>query len=493
MHTIHTASEKPQPAIASRRPASGGEPRIAIIGGGITGLTSAFYLARAGYQVSLFESGDHAGGLAASFDFGPFHWDRFYHCILTSDSSLLRLLEDLDLTPELRWRTTEVGFYSKNRLFCMTRPMDLLRFPHLSLVSKLRFALGTIYAARFADGSRLEDEPLLPWVRRIFGRQLTEEIWDPLLRCKLGSMRERASAAFLWATLKRLYSTREKTAEKKERLGFVTGGYRRVLDRLLERTTSMGVQIHLGSAVSGVERVDGQDGVTVHANGTSERFDRVLLTVPNRIAARLCPAFPSDYCARLCDVQYLAMICVVLVLRRPLSPFYVTNITQQARFTGVIEMTNLIGTESTAGYSLVYLPKYTDSTDPLFAMDDAAVWTEFSRDLYSMHPKLRGTEIAARYVFRERFVQPVPTLGYSRILPPLETPVPGVFLANTSQIVNDTLNNNAMTAIARNACQRIIDSLAQQPTPAAREGASRGRSHFIGPEPGAQAATEAIA
>jgi protoporphyrinogen oxidase len=76
---------------------------IGIVGAGITGLTSAFYLLRAGARVTVLESGSQVGGLATHFNFGPFSWDKFYHCVLTSDTALLKLIDDLSLTSELRW------------------------------------------------------------------------------------------------------------------------------------------------------------------------------------------------------------------------------------------------------------------------------------------------------------------------------------------------------------------------------------------------------
>jgi protoporphyrinogen oxidase len=429
-------------------------PHIAVIGAGITGLTTAFYLLRAGYRVTILEAREAAGGLASSFDFGPFHWDKFYHCILTSDASLLGLIEDLDLSPELAWTTTEVGFFSQDKLYRMTRPADLLAFPHLSLLDKLRFGLGTLYAARFCDGRGLEDVPLRDWVIRIFGERLHREIWDPLLRCKLGEFRDSASAAFLHSTLRRLYSTREKGAEKKEKLGFVKGGYRIVLGRLVERIERLGGELRYGVRL---ERIESHgNGVWLHENGRQQRVDSAVVTVPNRAAAALLPEIPTAFRERLLAVKYLGMVCVVLLLRRPLSPFYVTNITQRAKFTGIIEMTNLIGTEATHGYSLVYLPKYTVPSDRLFAMTDDEVWQEYSLDLFRMHPTLHSSDIVSRFVFRERSVQPLPTIRYSEVLPPMKTPMPGVFLANTSQIVNDTLNNNVMTGIARKASEMVI-------------------------------------
>lgn len=430
-------------------------PHIAVVGAGITGLTTAFYLLRTGYRVTVLEAKQQVGGLAASFDFGPFHWDRFYHCILTSDSSLLGLLEDLDLSAELRWKQTEVGFYSHNRLYRMTRPADLLRFPHLRLRDKLRFALGVLYAARFSDGKDLEAEPLRAWVVRLFGPELYREMWEPLLRCKLGSLRESASAAFLQSTLKRLYSTREKGAQKQEKLGYVSGGYRVVLQRLVQRIEALGGEIRSGVKLEDLRSENG--AVSVRINGVQEQYSSAILTVPNRVAEAICPGFPDEFKQRLSGVKYLALVCIVLLLRRPLSPYYLTNITQDSRFTGVVEMTNLIDKAETNGYSLVYLPKYTTASDPVFMMSDAQLWQEFSSDLFRMYPTLHSSDITGRFVFREAAVQPVPTLRYSsEVLPPMRTPLPGIFLANTSQIVNNTLNNNVMTEIAREAAAMVI-------------------------------------
>ena len=96
------------------------------------------------------------GGLATHFDFGPFSWDKFYHCILTSDSALLQLIDDLGLTRELHWTETKTGFFAGGRLHSMCSAMDFLRFPPLTLWQKARLGFGIIYASRIREGRRLE-------------------------------------------------------------------------------------------------------------------------------------------------------------------------------------------------------------------------------------------------------------------------------------------------------------------------------------------------
>src|SRR5204863_8145731 len=78
-------------------------------------------------------------------------------------------------------------------------------------------------------------------------------------------------------------------------------------------------------------------------------------------------------------------------------------------------------------------------------------------------PDLTEADVVKRFLFRERYVQPVPVLNYSELVPPVNTGISGLLLANTTQIINDTLNNNAMVRIARRAVARVADAAADRP------------------------------
>jgi len=455
--------------------------KIGILGGGITGLTAAFYLSRAGHQVTVLEGRSQVGGLATYFDFGPFQWDKFYHCILTSDGPLLQLIEDLGLKAEMRWTETKVGFYTGKGFYSMTTTMDFLRFPELSLWEKFRLGLGVLRASRIKDGKELEAIPIAEWLVKIFGRGNYEKMWAPLLKCKLGACREEASAAFIWATIFRLYSTREKGASRKERMGYVHGGYRVVFGRLIDKIGILGGVIQTDSPVEQV--ASSHDGtIEVRTPRGTIRFDRVIATAPSHIVERIVPALSSDYRRRLREVKYLGMVCVVLVLKRSLTPYYVTNLTDhEVPFTGVIEMTNLISREETAGRHLVYLPKYTAPNDPLFESPDEEVWGLFQKAFKRMFPDLNEDDIEKRFILRERLVQPLPVLHYSDRVPFMRTSVPGLFLANTTQIINSTLNNNEMVKIAREAVEMLLSeqglAATESQNPVSREGVSAAVQH----------------
>jgi protoporphyrinogen oxidase len=428
---------------------------IGILGGGITGLTTAYYLLRSGHRVTVLEGRQQVGGLATYFDFGPFAWDKFYHCILSSDRPLLGLIDDLGLTPELRWTETKVGFFTGQGFYSLTTTVDFLKFPILTPWEKFRLGLGVLRISRIRDGKKLESVRVSDWLVRVFGRGNYEKMWGPLLRCKLGACREEASAAFIWATIFRLYSTRDKGVSQKERLGYVRGGYRVVFGRLLDEIKKMDGIVRTDSPVHRLG-ADPTGGVELRTATETLHFDRVIVTTPSHIFDKLAAGLTAEYRQRLKEVKYLGMVCVVLVLKRRLTPYYVTNLTdKEVPFTGVIEMTNLISQEETAGRYLVYLPKYTAPDDSLFESSDEQVWTLFRSSLQRMFPDLKEDDIERRFVFREKLVQPLPVLNYSERVPPMESPIPGVLLANTTQIINSTLNNNEMVKIAKTAVDSV--------------------------------------
>src|SRR5262245_12066534 len=299
--------------------------RWGIIGGGILGMTLAHRLRQRGAEVSLIEAAPQLGGLASAWQLGDVTWDRHYHVILLSDSYLRRLLEELHLADLLEWVETKTGFYTDGKLYSMSNTLEFLRFPPLRLWDKLRLGATIFLASRIKNWKKLEDIPVADWLTRWSGRRTFEKIWLPLLRAKLGENYTRASAAFIWAIIARMYAAR-KSGLKKEMFGYVKGGYARILSRFEEHLRDTGVVLRLGQPV---RQVDAREsGVSVaFEGGERETFDRVVITSPAPVAARLCPGLSEEEQRRLRGIQYQGIVCASLLLKRPLAHYYVTNIT----------------------------------------------------------------------------------------------------------------------------------------------------------------------
>jgi protoporphyrinogen oxidase len=427
---------------------------VAIVGGGLLGMALAARLTGQGHEVTILEAAPRSGGLAAPARIGEYSWDRFYHVILQSDEHLRGLLDDLGLTDRLHWRPTRTGFFVDGRLRSLSTTLEFLTFPALGMVDKARLGLTILYASRIRAWRRLESVLASEWLTRWSGRRAWERLWLPLLRAKLGDNAGGASAAFIWAIIARMYGAR-RTGMKRETFGYVDGGYATILDRFDQHLERLGVESLYDSRVLRVENVGDRVRVTT-AQGDRE-FDHVVLTVPCARVAAVCQQLTATEQARLRAVQYQGIACATLLLEQPLADYYITNITESwVPFTAVIEMTALVDRARFGGHALVYLPKYLSQQDPSWSRSDDELQEEFLAALERMYPRFRRTHVKAFHVSRVREMLAVTTLDYStRLLPASRTSVERVFIVNSAQIANGTLNVNETVGLAARKAEEL--------------------------------------
>jgi protoporphyrinogen oxidase len=428
----------------------------AIVGGGMLGMTLAHRLAQAGQRVALFEAAPSLGGLASAWTLGDVVWDKHYHVTLLSDSVLRSLLNELGLEHEIDWVTTKTGVYADRALYSVSDLAEFMRFPLLGLIDKLRLGATILHAARLRDWQPLEEIPVSQWLVRLGGQRTFEKLWLPLLRAKLGENYRQTSAAFIWAVIARLYAAR-RTGLKKEMFGYVPGGYARVLGRFEHRLRQEGVRVETAHPVQSIVAHPGSGLEVTFASGAVERFENVAVTVPAPVASVVCPQLSKDELTRLRGVHYQGIICASLLLRRPLGPYYVTNITDpQIPFTAVVEMSALVDRRHFGGHALVYLPKYLPAEDAGFMLPDEQIETAFLHGLERMYPAFSRDDVIKFRISRARYVLPIPTVGYSRRLPPMVTSVPGLFTVSSAHIVNGTLNVNETVTLADRAAMQLL-------------------------------------
>jgi protoporphyrinogen oxidase len=319
-----------------------------------------------------------------------------------------------------------------------------------------------LHASRLTDWKPLESIPVENWLRTWSGDRTFEKIWLPLLRAKLGNAYSKTSAAFIWATIQRMYAAR-RSGLKQELFGYLPGGYARTLDAFRQRLEQAGVHLYLGMTVAAVKREQAGEVCVELASGTRIRFDRVVVTVPAPIAARICPGISDREQILLEQAEYQGIVCASLLLKKPLADYYITNVTDSRfPFTAVIEMSALVDREQLGGNALVYLPRYLASDDPAFTIPDHEWGERAVEALSAMYPAFDPQDVLAFQVSRERHVYALPTLGYSDRVPTMRTSLPGVFLVNSAQIVNGTLNVNETVRLAEESVEALISAAAEQ-------------------------------
>ena len=414
---------------------------ICVIGGGLTGLALARKLANDGHSLTVIESSDQVGGLATWYDYGDFYWDKFYHVILPSDVHLIQFLRDLDLHDNLEWQRSYTGFFVDNVLHSISTNLEFLRFPLLSLLSKARLAWTMLYGSRINDWRRLEKITAVDWLSQVSGQSTYDKLWKPLLLAKLGPNYNRVSAVFIWSYIKRLFSARDKSANS-EQLGHVNGGYKLILEKLVSDIRTFGGTVAVGTKVESIAPA-AHEKLSVVADNIASEYDSVICTSPAPILRQIASKDLIRVDDPGADIEYLGVVCVVLVTRKPLCRFYVVNVAdEELPFTGVIGMSSVVDSKHTAGRFITYLPKYILSDSTEFDRSDAEFEREFLSGLKKIFPDFDEQDIESVHINRARRVQPLQVLDYSRLVPQISTRHPGFFVLNTSQFVNATLNNN---------------------------------------------------
>jgi protoporphyrinogen oxidase len=431
--------------------------RWGIVGGGLLGMELSRRLAEAGNEVTVFDAATEPGGLAMTWQIADTRWDKHYHVILPTDTRLVSLLEEIGLGDDIMWEKSSTGLYAGDTLYSVSSTAEFLRLPSLRLVDKFRLGVTMLYASRINNWERLEKVSAEQWLSRWSGKRTYREFWRPLLRSKLGDNADKASAAFIWAIMKRLYRART-TGAKVEKLGFARGGYGQILDALTAAITTAGVDLRTGSAVQSVKS-NSSGGVAVIVNGEEHEFDKVVVTTAAPAITDTVTELTAGERTKLNDIVYQGIVCASFVFNRPLGGFYVTNITDDGfPFTGVIEMTALVDPATFGGRNLVFLPRYTTMDDEAWEWSDEEVVQRFMASLRRMYPDLRDDNLLEAKVSRVRHVLAVSTINHSQSIPPVWTSVPNVAIVSSAQILHGTLNVDETLGVLESALPELLNS-----------------------------------
>ncbi len=407
------------------------------------GLTLAHRLSREGASVTVIEQDSQPGGLATYYDFGSFVWDKYYHVILPTDAHLISLIDDIGLGEELQWRPSSAGYYVKKKFHPFSSMKDFLLFPGLGLWDKMRLGFTIYYGSKIKHWKRLEHVSVKDWLIRLGGKNAFEKFWEPLLLAKLGKNYEKVSAVFIWTYIKRLFEARESPAHK-EHMGYVSGGYKTVFDRLVDLVTQKGSRVLLDTPVEGIQpRKEG--GITLSYNGSTEDFDKVIFTAPLNVLEKVADPDLFHITNNRHHIDYLGVVCLALTTRVSLCPFYVLNLADPSLpFTGVIGMSSLVDLKETSDEHLTYFPKYITADHPYWGMSDEAIIELFMKGVRELYPDLKDSDIESVHLNRAWKVQPLQVLNYSLKIPKVQNGHPDFYVLNTSQFTRDTLNNNTV-------------------------------------------------
>ena len=423
------------------------QSEVVIIGGGMAGLATAYFLSQAGREVTILEKEEVLGGLARSFrvnlegergqkdDLWP---ERFYHFFLRRDKHIVALLEELGLGEEIIWQPLKFGIFSKGgikflgylyegEIVPFASAVDVLRTRKITFGQKI--ALARIYRRlkKVKSFQELEGITAREFFSSLGGKTLYERIFAPLICGKWGEAADEVSAAWLWA---RITSRSAEGADKNA--GCLKGFLHHLIIRLEEVLLNSGVKIFMNTRATRIEVDQGAVKGVVYEGGQGQgeietKCVVATLPVPQLLEIiQLPPEFHADYES----IDYIACICLALGLKESLSNFLrVVSMPGLSSFNGWVEITNIVPPEHLRGAHLVYVFKFLHPQDRFYKKSDQEIKKIFLEDLKRLMANFHPEDVLWARVHRTRFADPIFRLNYTSKMPKIQGPCRGLYLA----------------------------------------------------------------
>lgn len=426
--------------------------RTAILGGGALGLALAYRLATAGERVVVMEREAEAGGLAAGFRVGQDGpWlEKFYHHIFRSDTALQALVAELGLAGKLYWGHPNSSILIDGTAYRLEGSVGaILALSPLPLIDRLR--LGAVGAGLklLPSPSPLEGQIAASWLRRWMGPSAYRLIWEPQLRGKFGALADTIAMPWMWARIH----------YRSASLGYLRGGFQQLYEALVAGIEMHGGEVRLETEVQSIRHA-GNEGVRVVSSAGDERFARVISTLAPRLTFKLAPDIPQDFRARYEWGNAYGAHCLILALDRPLlKDVYWLSITgPEYPFLAAVEHTNYIPASEYGGKHLLYLGNYLPMDHPTMRATPDEVLEQYLPHLSRLNPSFSRDWITQYWGFAAPYAQPIVTADYKDHIPPHETPIPGLYIANMFQVYPQDRGQNYSIALANQLAKQLVAS-----------------------------------
>lgn len=398
---------------------------VVVLGAGPMGLAAAHRAARLGHRVTVLEAMNQAGGMAAHFDFSGLSIERFYHFVCRSDVPTFELMEELGIKAKLKWAATTMGYRTHGKVYGWGDPVSLLRFPHLTLGEKPRMGLHMLKTVRAKDFDAIEPMTARDWIERESGKSVYDKMWRRLQELKFHEYADEVSASWIATRIRRIGRSRKSLFQ--EQLGYIEGGSEALVEAIAAAIRRLGGEIRLSTRADAILSENGQ--VTgVRARSEVLAADAVISTVPTPLVGGLVPDLPPDWKAKYAAIRSIGVVCVVFKLRKRVTRHFWLNIIEpDIEAPGFIEYSNL----RPLPHAVVYVPYYMPVTLPKWGMSDKAFAEEAFGYVKRVNPSITDADRLDTHVGRLRHAQPICEPDFYNKIPPVQTPIAGLQVADT--------------------------------------------------------------
>jgi protoporphyrinogen oxidase len=400
--------------------------QIAVLGAGPMGLAVAYQLVKDGRKPIIFEADDRVGGMAACFDFGGLSIERYYHFHAISDHAFFKVLGELGIEEQMKWVETKMGYYYRGEVQPWGNPVALLKFRGLSLSAKFRYGLHAFLSTKRDDYKPLDHVEASGWIRRWVGEEAWEVLWRRLFDYKFYEYSNNLSAAWIWSRIRRIGRSRYNIF--REKLGYLEGGSDTLLHAMRDAIIAGGGELRLSTPV---QKVVMESGAVkgIQSNGEFLPFDNVISTIPLPYVPSVMPDLAPDLLSAYKRVNYVAVVCVIAKLKKAVTNnFWLNTNDPDMDIPGIVEYTNLRPLDQ----HIVYVPFYVPGEHPKYQEPNEVFIDKVKRYLMKVNPALTADDFIDVRASRYRYAQPVCDPGYLDHLPPVQLPIKGLIVADTS-------------------------------------------------------------
>ena len=407
--------------------------RIAIIGGGYTGLSCAKKLIENGFDVTIFEKTDEIGGIAKCINCYNTKLEKHYRHIFKSDKYVEELLKDLDLIDKLHWNETKMAYYSKEYgLYAFGTPFTLLKYKPLTFIQKIRFGLSIIKIKLIKNYKKLEKETAEQWLVKNCGQDIYKKIWEPLLITKFGDNKNKIAMSWLWGKINLRSSSSTLEGEK---LGYLEDSFDGLTKSLEKYLKNKKCKIKLNANVEKISKNNNKYIVNIEGNN-EEEFDCVVNTVAYDVAEKIfSEVLTKEEKKKMKNLKYTSAKTLVIYSKKSLTPFYWINIgDKDIPFGGIIEHTNMIDKSKYNGINIIYISNYMYNDDKLYKMNKTQLFEQYYPFLKRINENFNKDDIIELQCFEEEYAQPIITTKYSSKILEQQLKEQGIFMATMAQI-----------------------------------------------------------
>ncbi|HLD26449.1 MAG TPA: FAD-dependent oxidoreductase [Patescibacteria group bacterium] len=420
--------------------------KIGILGGGMTGLTASYYASKKGYQVTLFEKENHFGGLASGFRGKNWLWplERTYHHLFSNDTDIVHFAQETGFNGIFfKNPLTASAYENENKtinIYPFTSPLDLLSFPLLSPIQKIRASTILAFLKCSPFLKKYEQMTAQEFLQKTMGKKTWNILWQELFRKKFGKYAGNIVASFIWSRIKK----------RTRSLGYIEGGFQNLIDYLEITIKKQGTVIKKKYEVTSLRK----EGTMILING--EAFDKVISTLPTPILRKLAHHFfPEEYHTRLTRINYLHAHNLIIETKQPfLDKIYWLNImVPYIPFTVMVQHTHFIDKKNYNNHHLLYIGNYLERDDPRMNMEKDGVVNHFLP--YIQRITNNNPDILNTYLFKGPFAQPIFDKEFIKNKPDFETPIKNFYIANLDMTYPHDRGTNYAVKLGKEVVERI--------------------------------------